>query len=138
MLQYSVLTANKFLHDIFWLYYFQHVASNIVEHEIRHKEILQSSFDLLGELIKFNWEAFKTFDSVLTTPSKVFLCLIFIYILYFLSNAMTTFDCHCHTRLLITNFLAYPFLLNLIYKSNQLICCMLGCFLNLLIIFNLS
>lgn len=48
----------------------QHVASNIVEHEIRHKEILQSSFDLLGELIKFNWEAFKTFDSVLTTQSK--------------------------------------------------------------------
>lgn len=47
------------------------MASNIVEHEIRHKEILQSSFDLLGELIKFNWEAFKTFDSVLTTQSKV-------------------------------------------------------------------
>lgn len=43
----------------------QHVASNIVEHDIRHKEILQSSFDLLGELIKFNWEAFKTFDAVL-------------------------------------------------------------------------
>ncbi|KAK7115154.1 short transient receptor potential channel 4-associated protein-like isoform X2 [Littorina saxatilis] len=47
----------------------QHVASNIVEHEIRHKEILQSSFDLLGELIKFNWEAFKTFDAVLSPAS---------------------------------------------------------------------
>lgn len=45
----------------------QHVASNIVEHEIRHKEILQSSFDLLGELIKFNVEAFKTFEEILHT-----------------------------------------------------------------------
>jgi len=49
----------------------QHVASNIVDHEIRHKEILQSSFDLLGELVKFNIEAFKTFDSILTTQEKV-------------------------------------------------------------------
>ena len=48
----------------------QHVAGNIVEHEIRHKEILQSSFDLLGELIKFNIEAFKAFDAILTTDSK--------------------------------------------------------------------
>ncbi|KAL4234774.1 Short transient receptor putative channel 4-associated protein [Mactra antiquata] len=48
----------------------QHVASNIVEHEIRHKEILQSSFDLLGELVKFNIEAFKTFDCILTTKEK--------------------------------------------------------------------
>ncbi|OWF45106.1 short transient receptor potential channel 4-associated protein-like [Mizuhopecten yessoensis] len=48
----------------------QHVASNIVEHEIRHKEILQSSFDLLGELIKFNIEAFKTFEEILTTQAK--------------------------------------------------------------------
>ena len=49
----------------------QHVASNIVEHEIRHKEILQSSFDLLGELVKFNIEAFKTFDNIFTTQQKV-------------------------------------------------------------------
>ncbi|XP_005093557.1 short transient receptor potential channel 4-associated protein isoform X2 [Aplysia californica] len=47
-----------------------HVASNIVENEIRHKEILQSSFDLLGELIKFNIEAFKAFDAILTTEQK--------------------------------------------------------------------
>ncbi|XP_059171134.1 short transient receptor potential channel 4-associated protein-like isoform X2 [Physella acuta] len=47
-----------------------HVAGNIVENEIRHKEILQSSFDLLGELIKFNIEAFKAFDSILTTEEK--------------------------------------------------------------------
>ncbi|XP_046354542.1 short transient receptor potential channel 4-associated protein-like isoform X1 [Haliotis rubra] len=49
----------------------QHVATNIVEHEIRHKEILQSSFDLLGELVKFNIEAFKTFDTILNTQAKL-------------------------------------------------------------------
>ena len=32
----------------------QHVANNIIQMEPRPKEILQSSFDLLGELIKFN------------------------------------------------------------------------------------
>ncbi|KAK3086456.1 hypothetical protein FSP39_018709 [Pinctada imbricata] len=48
----------------------QHVASNIVEHEIRHKEILQSSFDLLGELVKFNVEAFKTFEEILVSQPK--------------------------------------------------------------------
>ena len=42
-----------------------------MEHEIRHKEILQSSFDLLGELVKFNIEAFQTFDSIFTTQQKV-------------------------------------------------------------------
>ncbi|BFZ19840.1 hypothetical protein BsWGS_22880 [Bradybaena similaris] len=47
-----------------------HVAGNIVENEIRHKEILQSSFDLLGELIKFNIEAFKAFDAILATEQK--------------------------------------------------------------------
>jgi Trpc4-associated protein len=47
------------------------VATNIVEHEIRHKEILQSSFDLLGELVKFNIEAFRSFDEILDTAPKV-------------------------------------------------------------------
>ncbi|KAI8746483.1 short transient receptor potential channel 4-associated protein-like isoform X1 [Biomphalaria glabrata] len=47
-----------------------HVAGNIVESEIRHKEILQSSFDLLGELIKFNIEAFKAFDAILASEDK--------------------------------------------------------------------
>lgn len=48
----------------------QHVAGNIVKHDIANKEILQSSFDLLGELIKFNIEAFKSFDLILNTESK--------------------------------------------------------------------
>ena len=50
---------------------FQHIASNIVDHDVRPKEILQSSFDLLGELVKFNIEAFKAFAKVLNTPARV-------------------------------------------------------------------
>ena len=49
----------------------KHIAGNIVEHDIRPKEILQSSFDLLGELIKFNAEAFQLFDKVLNTKERV-------------------------------------------------------------------
>jgi Trpc4-associated protein len=49
----------------------QHIAVNIVEHDIPPKEILQSSFDLLGELIKFNANAFMLFDQVLNTDAKV-------------------------------------------------------------------
>ena len=49
----------------------QHIAGNIVDNDIRLKEILQSSFDLLGELIKFNIEAFKAFDKVLNSKEKV-------------------------------------------------------------------
>ena len=44
---------------------------NIVDHDIRPKEILQSSFDLLGELIKFNIEAFRLFEKVFVTKAKV-------------------------------------------------------------------
>ena len=49
----------------------QHIAGNIVDHDIRPKEILQSSFDLLGELIKFNIEAFRLFEKVFVTKAKV-------------------------------------------------------------------
>ena len=49
----------------------QHIAGNIVEPDSKPKEILQSSFDLLGELIKFNIDAFKAFDKVLNTKAKV-------------------------------------------------------------------
>lgn len=49
----------------------QHIAANIVEHDLRPKEILQSSFDLLGELIKFNGEAFRAFDKVLNSKQRV-------------------------------------------------------------------
>ncbi|CAH1779910.1 unnamed protein product [Owenia fusiformis] len=47
-----------------------HISSNIIDHDIRPKEILQSSFDLLGELIKFNIDSFRAFDKVLDTDAK--------------------------------------------------------------------
>ena len=53
------------------VYHFQHIAGNIVDHDIRPKEILQSSFDLLGELCKFNAEAFRAFDKVLNSEERV-------------------------------------------------------------------
>ena len=62
-----------FYHFVTLLYscHLQHIAGNIVDHDIRPKEILQSSFDLLGELIKFNIEAFRLFEKVFVTKAKV-------------------------------------------------------------------
>lgn len=54
-----------------WMPLLQHIAGNILEHSIRPKEILQSSFDLMGELVKFNYDAFSTFDKVLNSEAKV-------------------------------------------------------------------
>ena len=39
---------------------------HITSDELKPKEILQSSFDLLGELMKFNPFAFKRFDQVIS------------------------------------------------------------------------
>ena len=49
----------------------EHVTSNIISTDIGLKEILQSSFDLLGELVKFNFDAFKVFEKVFDTNEKV-------------------------------------------------------------------
>ena len=38
---------------------------------IRHKEAIQSSFDLLGEMVKFSYEACKQMDSILNTEHKL-------------------------------------------------------------------
>jgi len=43
----------------------QHLVDHIGSSEIKPKEILQSNFDLLGELMKFNPIAFKIFNSVI-------------------------------------------------------------------------
>jgi hypothetical protein len=37
----------------------------------RHKETIQSSFDLLGEMVKFNYDACKQMDTILNTESKL-------------------------------------------------------------------
>ena len=42
-----------------------------MDYDIRPKEILQSSFDLLGELVKFNIEAFRLFEKIFTAKQKV-------------------------------------------------------------------
>jgi hypothetical protein len=39
----------------------------------RPKEVLQSCFDMLGELIKFNTDGFEILNRELSDPEKVFL-----------------------------------------------------------------
>lgn len=48
----------------------QLVAGNLVNCNVRQKEVLQSSFDLLGELVKFNLKAFRQLDKILSTEAK--------------------------------------------------------------------
>ena len=38
---------------------------------MRQKETIQSSFDLLGEMVKFNYDACKQMDSILNSESKL-------------------------------------------------------------------
>ncbi|GIX93541.1 hypothetical protein CEXT_265851 [Caerostris extrusa] len=47
-----------------------HVVQSLLTSNSRHREILQSSFDLLGELIKFNVAAFTELNSHILTSAK--------------------------------------------------------------------
>ncbi|GIY53963.1 hypothetical protein CDAR_193911 [Caerostris darwini] len=47
-----------------------HVVQSLLTSNSRHREILQSSFDLLGELIKFNVAAFTQLNSHILTSAK--------------------------------------------------------------------
>ena len=52
----------------------QHLTSGIINTEHRtnlRREIIQSSFDLLGEIIKFNIDACEELDAILTTEAKL-------------------------------------------------------------------
>ena len=49
----------------------QHIARNVIDHDGQPKEILQSSFDLIGELVKFNVESFRVLDKILNTKERV-------------------------------------------------------------------
>ena len=51
----------------------QHVTSSIINTETRtiQHEIIQSSFDLLGEMIKFNSDACQQLDTILNTEAKL-------------------------------------------------------------------
>ena len=52
----------------------QHLTTGIINTEHRtnlRREIIQSSFDLLGEIIKFNIDACEELDAILTTEAKL-------------------------------------------------------------------
>ena len=56
---------------IFLLFYLQHLLEHVLDPETKAKEILQSSFDLLGELMKFNEIAFQRFNNFITSDKQV-------------------------------------------------------------------
>ena len=45
----------------------QHILYCIVDSECKSRDVLQSYFDLLGELMKFNVDAFKRFNKYINT-----------------------------------------------------------------------
>lgn len=49
----------------------QHILYCIVDSECKSRDVLQSYFDLLGELMKFNVDAFKRFNKYINTDAKV-------------------------------------------------------------------
>lgn len=49
----------------------QHILYCIVDSECKSRDVLQSYFDLLGELMKFNVDAFKRFNKYINTEAKV-------------------------------------------------------------------
>ncbi|XP_067142158.1 short transient receptor potential channel 4-associated protein-like isoform X2 [Centruroides vittatus] len=48
----------------------EHVVGNLIASNIKQREVLQSSFDLLGELVKFNHQAFHHLDKVLNSEAR--------------------------------------------------------------------
>ncbi|XP_068120606.1 short transient receptor potential channel 4-associated protein isoform X3 [Hyperolius riggenbachi] len=48
----------------------EHIMYCIVDSECKSRDVLQSYFDLLGELMKFNIDAFKKFNKYVTTEEK--------------------------------------------------------------------
>ncbi len=51
--------------------FFQHILYCIIDSGCKSHDVLQSYFDLLGELMKFNIDAFKRFDKYVNTEEKV-------------------------------------------------------------------
>jgi len=49
----------------------QHITASLIQTEVRQKETIQSSFDLLGEMVKFNFDACKQMDSILNSEPKL-------------------------------------------------------------------
>lgn len=59
----------SYLHPV--LSHPQHILYCIVDSECKSRDVLQSYFDLLGELMKFNVDAFKRFNKYINTDAKV-------------------------------------------------------------------
>jgi len=49
----------------------EHITGSLIQTDARLKEAIQSSFDLLGEMVKFSYEACKQMDSILNTEHKL-------------------------------------------------------------------
>lgn len=49
----------------------QHILFCIIDSGCKSRDVLQSYFDLLGELMKFNIDAFKRFNNYVNTEEKV-------------------------------------------------------------------
>ena len=49
----------------------QHITASLIQTEIRQKETIQSSFDLLGEMVKFNYDACRQMHTILNNESKL-------------------------------------------------------------------
>lgn len=49
----------------------QHILFCIIDSGCTSRDVLQSYFDLLGELMKFNIDAFKRFNKYVNTAEKV-------------------------------------------------------------------
>ncbi len=49
----------------------QHIVQHTLQEETKSKEVLQSNFDLLAELMKFNRTAYKRFEDVVKTDELV-------------------------------------------------------------------
>ena len=50
----------------------KHLFDHIVNSDTKAKEIIQSSFDLLGELMKFNEAGFQEFNNAVENDAQVF------------------------------------------------------------------
>ena len=49
----------------------QHILFCIIDSGCKSRDVLQSYFDLLGELMKFNLDAFRRFNKYVNTEDKV-------------------------------------------------------------------
>uniref|UniRef100_A0A672ZMP0 Transient receptor potential cation channel, subfamily C, member 4 associated protein a n=1 Tax=Sphaeramia orbicularis TaxID=375764 RepID=A0A672ZMP0_9TELE len=71
-LEMFVAIFNNVPQDLFftWFCFFEHILYCIIDSGCTSRDVLQSYFDLLGELMKFNIDAFKRFNKYVNTAEK--------------------------------------------------------------------